>query len=87
MLLAEVAALEAKRSYYQSIQIDDATLDILVGELRRGLLGDPAPVRETLGRVVKKVVLKNDGGTLHITLPRQSFPGVPPREFESLSQP
>ena len=86
LLLAEVAALEAKRSYYQSIQIDDATLAILVGELRRGLLGDPATVRETLGRVVKKVVLKNDGGTLHITLPRQSFLGVPPRELESLSQ-
>ena len=33
LLLAELAALEAKRSYYQCIQIDDATLDILVDEL------------------------------------------------------
>jgi hypothetical protein len=85
LVLAELAALEAKRSYYQAIQIDDATLDILVRELRRGLLGDAATVRETLGKVVKKIVLKNDGGTLHITLPRQSFLGVPPREPESLS--
>jgi DNA repair protein RadC len=52
---------------------------IRVGELRRGLLGDPRTVRETLARIVKKVVLKNGGGTLHITLPRQSFPGVAPK--------
>jgi hypothetical protein len=38
-----------------------------VEELRNGLLGGISTVRETLDPVVKKVVLKNDAGTLHIT--------------------
>ena len=44
-------------------------------------------MRARLSRILTKVELRNDGGTLYLTLPRQSFFGVPPREFESLSQP
>ena len=75
------AALRAKRSYYQSIQIADETLDVLIQELRRGLLADGSTVRDTLRRVVTKVKIENDGGALHLTLPRQSCLFVPPISY------
>ena len=87
LLKSEIAALAAKQRYYQSLRIDDETLDILIDELRKGLLADRHTVRETIRRVVTKVEIKNDGGTLYLTLPRQSCLLVPPREFESLSPP
>ena len=46
-------------------------------EFRRGLLADTATLRATLGRVARSVEVNHDGGTLDVTLPRQSFLGVP----------
>jgi hypothetical protein len=59
--VAERSAPEAERGYYHSLQIDDAMLDILLNELRKGVLADPATERVTLGRVVKRVEVKTMG--------------------------
>jgi hypothetical protein len=58
LLLSEVAALAAKQSYCQSLQIDDETLEILTAELRKGLLADRHTTRDTLRRAVTKVEIK-----------------------------
>jgi hypothetical protein len=55
LLNSDIDALAGNQSYYRSLQIDDETLDILIRELRKGLLADRHTVRDTLRRVVTKV--------------------------------
>jgi hypothetical protein len=76
---AELDGLKTKRTYYQLLQLDDESLDRLICEHRRGLQSDPVTVRATLGRIVKAVEAKSDGGTLHVRFPQQSFLTMPPR--------
>lgn len=74
--LARVAALEINRRNHEDTQIDPQTLDLLVDELRRGLEADHATVRDTLQRIVAKVKVKKDGGTLHLRVPLRAVLSV-----------
>lgn len=74
--LARVAALEIERRDHEDTQIDPQTLDLLVDELRRGLEVDHATVRDTLQRIVTKVEIKKDGGTLHLRVPLRAVLSV-----------
>jgi DNA invertase Pin-like site-specific DNA recombinase len=68
-VLARVAALEIQHRNHENTQIDAQTLDLLVDELRRGLEADHDTVRDTLQRIVTKVEIKKDGGTLYLRVP------------------
>jgi hypothetical protein len=41
----------------------------LIGDLRKRLMADAQTARNTLQRVVIRVAMRNDGGTLYLTLP------------------
>ncbi len=69
LLLSEVGGRKAQRRYCRSQHIDDETLEILIRELRKGLLANRCTVRDTLRQVATKVEVTNNGGTLHFTLP------------------
>jgi hypothetical protein len=83
-LVSELNALLAKQSHYQSLEIDEGSLDILIGELRKGLLAARRTVRRTLRRLVRRIEVNNGGGALGHTLPRLPCLMVPQRGFEQL---
>jgi hypothetical protein len=67
--LARIAKMEMEYRYYQDMQLDPASLRIMVDELRRGVKADHATVRDTLHRFVSKIEVKRDGGTLYLRVP------------------
>ena len=67
--LARVAALEARRRRHENIRLDPRALHILIDELRRGLEADHPTVRDTLQRIVARVEVKKNGGTLYLRVP------------------
>jgi hypothetical protein len=67
---------------WQLGRIDGTTPDMLVNELRWGLLVDTATQCATLGRGALKVEARHDGGTPSLRISRKYFMGVPPSELE-----
>ena len=77
LLLAQVAALEAKRATHAATDVDVHTLQAIIEELRRDLAGDDATARHTLRRIVDRVELKKTAGMLYISIPAVLFAGTP----------
>jgi hypothetical protein len=67
--LARVAALEIRRKRYTDAQLTPEDLEVLIEMLRRGLRSDRSTVSATLRRVVTKIEVQKEGGTLYVSVP------------------
>ena len=79
LVLAQLAELEGRQAELQAIELDDEALLALIAELREGLAGDPPTVRDTIHRLVARIDITRNEGTLTVAFPLRSFLCVPPR--------
>lgn len=86
LALATLAELEARSGVEQSLHLDDQALEALITELRAGLVGDPDTVRETIRRLIARIDIRQNEGSLTLRLPLRSFLSLPPKGLPALDR-